>query len=222
MRRAVPLALNSGYEDALIIRGRFSNPARRTAAVIALAVLVVGCVSTQDKIDAAKAVSRVFCERYEAIIAERGTRIVRVPRDEAYTAMRAALAGLGMKLEDQNKKLGFFSVSAPAPLPLDPVEWDKVSDADLPLLRGIAEPHIGWLTTHFLHFEPSGVQVVITATVIEVPEGSSISVTVRLREVKPPPSGFPRRECLSPTVVRAGLDKIWAAFDHELPGASAS
>ncbi len=145
--------------DPLIVRRRFASPAYGTAAVVALAVLVSGCASTQDKIDATKAASQVFCEQYESIISEHGTRIVRVPREDAYTATRAALAGLGMQLEDQNPKLGLFSVSGPAPLPLDPAEWDKVSEADLPLLRQIAEPHIGWLATHFLRFEPVGVRV---------------------------------------------------------------
>ncbi len=55
---------------------------------------------------------------------------------------------------------------------------------------------------------------------IEVTEGSSISLTVRVREVKPPASGFPRRECLAPTALRTGLDKIWAAVDRELLGAT--
>jgi hypothetical protein len=212
------LALKSGREDALIIRGRFINPISWLAAAIALAVLGGGCISMQDKIDATKAVSRVFCEQYESIISEHGTRIVRVSRGDAYTGMRATLASLGMQLEDQNPKLGLFSVSGPAPLPLDAAEWDKASEADLPLLRQIAKPHIGWLATYFLRFEPEGVRVVITATVTEVAEGSSISLTVRLRELKPPPSGFPRRECLAPSAVRAGLDKIWVVFDRELLG----
>lgn len=203
----------------MIDRRRLLRAAGRMAAPIALAALAAACASNQDKVDAIKAVNKEFCGQYESIIAERGTRIVHVPRQDAYTAMRAALAGIGMKLDDQNSKLGLFSVYAPAPLPLDAEEWQKVSEADLPLLHRIAEPHIGWLTTLFLHFEPGGLEVVVTATVIEVPEGSSVSLTARLREVKAPASGFPRRECLSPNALRAGLDKIWAAFDHELLGA---
>jgi hypothetical protein len=192
----------------------------RTCATLALTASGAGCVSNQDKIEAIKSVNRDFCTKYEAIISERGTRTVQVPREDAYTAMRAALAGLGMKLESQNPKLGIFSVYAPAPLPLDEKDWAVVSETDLPLLRHIAQPHIGWLTTQFLSFEPHGLQVVITGTVLESPEGSSVSLTVRLREVAPPVSGFPRRECLSPTALRNGLDKIWAAFDRELPGAA--
>jgi len=191
----------------------------RTAAAIALALSVSACVSTQDKIAAIKAVNGVFCGRYESIISERGMRIVHVPREDAYTAMRATLAGLGMTLEDQNPKLGIFSVYATAPLPLNRAEWEKVAETDLPLLRSIAEPHIGWLTTQFLNFEPAGLQVVITATVTDVAGGSAVSLTVRLREIKPPTSGFPRRECLSPNALTSGLDKIWAEFDRELVGA---
>jgi hypothetical protein len=190
----------------------------RLAAAIALAVLAGACVSTQDKIDATEELNRVFCQQYESISSEHGTRVVRVPRGDAYTAMRAALASVGMQLEDQNPKLGLFTVSAPAPLPLNSAEWAKISETDLPLLRQIAERHVGWMATHFVRFEPEGVRVVITATVIEVFQGSSISLTVRLRELKPPPSGFPRRECLSPSVLRAGYDKIWGAFDRELLG----
>jgi hypothetical protein len=199
-------------------RGRFRKTWRASAA-LALVATAAGCASTQDKADAIKSVNRVFCERYEAITSDRGTRTVHVPREDAYTAMRAALAGMGMKLESQNPKLGVFIVSAPAPLPLDREEWVRASDQDLPLLRQLARPHIGWLTTQLLlHFEPEGLQIVVTVTVLEVPEGSNVSLTVRLREIRPPVSGFPRRECLPPTALSTGLDKIWAAFDRELLG----
>ena len=193
----------------------------RTLVALTLIALTAGCVTFDEKVEAARSVSRVFCEKYEAIISERGTRIVHATRDDAYTAMRAALASVGMQVESQSPKLGIFSVHAPAPLPLQADEFERTSAQDLPLLRQIARPHVGWLTTRFLHFEPSGVEVVITATILKVPEGSSVSLTVRLRELRPPPSGFPRRECLSPTVVVAGLDKIWAAFERELAGAGA-
>ena len=190
----------------------------RLALASALAASAGSCVTESDKADAIRTVNKVFCERYESIISERGTRVVRLPRQDVYTAMRAALAGLDMKLENQDPKLGIFSVYAPAPLPLNQEEWERISREDLPLLRKLAEPNIGWLPTYFLHFEPGGLQVVITATVVEVREGASVSLTVRLREVSPPQSGYPRRECLSPTVLGAGLDKIWAAFDREVLG----
>jgi hypothetical protein len=37
-----------------------------------------------------------------------------------------------------------------------------------------------------------------------------------MREVKPPPSGMPRRDYAPPAAVRIGLDKIWRNFEQEL------
>jgi hypothetical protein len=75
--------------------------------------------------------------------------------------------------------------------------------------------HVG-PTGYFIKFEPEGLETVINATALEVPEGTEISFTVRLREVAPPKSGYPRREYLPPTAVRMGLDKIWDALNREL------
>jgi hypothetical protein len=56
---------------------------------------------------------------------------------------------------------------------------------------------------------------VISGTVVEVPAGTEISFTARMREIAPPESGFPRREYLPPTAVRMGLDKMWAEVERE-------
>ena len=71
----------------------------------------------------------------------------------------------------------------------------------------------------FINFEPQGLLVVINGTTLDSPGGSEISLTMRLREVAPPPSGMPRREYPPPTGVRLGLDKIWAQFEQELRAA---
>ena len=70
----------------------------------------------------------------------------------------------------------------------------------------------GWL----LKFEPEGLEIVITATVVPAAGGSEISLTARMHQVKPPPSGMPRREYAPPTGVRMALDKIWARIESEL------
>ena len=82
-------------------------------------------------------------------------------------------------------------------------------------MREIARPYVG-MASEFISFEPEGLLVVINATVLKVPAGSEVSLTVRLREVAPPRSGIPRREYISPTAVRMGLNKIWTTFDQEL------
>jgi hypothetical protein len=189
------------------------------AAALATLTAASCDVSKEAKIRAMNAVNEQFRTSYEGILAESGTRVVAARRDEALVAMRSALAGMGMQLESQNPNLGVFIVVGKAPRPLDDEEWARVSAADEPLLRQLAEPHVGAVPTWFLHFEPKGLMVVISVTMLEVPEGTSVSLTARLREVAPPESDYPRREYLSPTTVRAGLDKIWAAMERELAAA---
>ena len=59
-------------------------------------------------------------------------------------------------------------------------------------------------------------QVVINAVFLEAPRGTEVSLTVRLREIAPPRSGWPRREYVAPHVLTVGLDKIFAGFEREL------
>jgi hypothetical protein len=67
-----------------------------------------------------------------------------------------------------------------------------------------------------VQFEPQGLEVVINATFVEVPAGTEVSLTVRLREIAPPRSGWPRREYVSPRVVGMGIEKILGTFEREL------
>jgi hypothetical protein len=188
----------------------------QVAATALLVVLLGGCVTDEDKIQAIDAVSRAFRVDYEKILAEKGTRVFKIRRDDAFVAMRVTMAEIGMRTESQDSSLGHLVVIAPAPLPLDEAEWHRASEADLPLLRKIIEPYVGGFSASFVHFEPQGLNVVIGATFVATDAGTEISLTARLREIAPPKSGWPRREYLSPTVVSAGLDKIWRIFEQEL------
>ena len=200
-----------------MIASLFNTPARwRLAGLCAtLAMLEAACVSQQQKSEAIIEVSKAFRTDYEAILAEKGTRTFKVNRAEAFDAIRAGLARLGFLVESQDSALGFLNVFAPAPRPLDLEEWRRAADADLPRMRELARPHLGVLA-EFIQFEPEGLQVVITATILSANAGSEISLTARTREIAPPQSGMPRREYLPPSAVRHGLDKIWAAFEQEL------
>lgn len=197
-------------------RGHASGRWRRSIACGASAVLC-GCVSVSDaqKIAAIHAVNDSFRANYEKTLAGQGTRTYPVPRRDAIVALRVALASLGMRTEQHDMQLGYLAVVADAPLPLSDAEWREASNADLPLLRTLIKPHVG-LAANFVHFEPEGLDVVINATLVETPSGTDVALTVRLREKKPPPSGWPRREYLSPTVLRVGLAKIFATFETEL------
>jgi hypothetical protein len=180
----------------------------------AIALLVAGCVTTEDKRAAVESINKAFRADYEAILAKDGTRVFNVTRTDAYHAVRVSLAGLGMTVEAQDPVLGYVNVYAGAPLPLNNDEWERAAAADLPRTREIIGPHVG-LFRHFFNFDPKGLETVISATIVEVPAGTEISFTARMREVAPPESDFPRREYLPPTAVRMALDKMWARIGRE-------
>ena len=180
----------------------------------ALAMLVAGCITLDQKRDAVDAINKAFRADYEAILARDGTRVYKVSRAEAYDAVRISMARLGMTVESQDPVLGYVNVFAPAPRPLDQKEWEQAAEADLPRTREIIGLHVG-IFRHFFNFEPKGLESVISGTVVEMAAGTEISFTARMREIAPPQSGFPRREYLPPTAVRMALDKMWIGIERE-------
>src|SRR5258708_28082091 len=104
--------------------------------------------------------------------------------------MAVALQRVGMHIDGQAPELGYLNVSAAAPAPLNSREWRRAASADLPKLREIAIQHVG-PTGYFISFEPEGLETVINATVLEVPAGTQLSVTVPPPGGPPPTSGFP-------------------------------
>ena len=187
----------------------------RGLALALIALLAAGC-ATEDQIRGALTdVNHEFRLQYEAILAENGTRVYKVKRQEAFHAMRIALTRLAMRMRNQEPDLGYVNVYAPAPIPLSPDEWRQAAERDTPKLREIAKKHVGVLA-YFVKFEPEGLEIVINATAIEVAAGTEVSLTMRMREVAPPPSGMPRREYPPPSAVRVGLDKIWKELEAEL------
>jgi hypothetical protein len=185
----------------------------RVVPAVLLAVLMAGCVSDEALIQAAKDVSEAFRVEYERILRERGTRVYPRRGDDAVYRLRTAAMNLHMRVESYDLDLGYVRFSAPAPQPLTLREWGEAADADLPKMRAIVEKHVGPLLKWAVPFEPAGLDIVINATVVPVPRGSEISLSMRMREVKPPPTGYPRREYPPPTSVQKGLDKIWGAID---------
>jgi len=196
------------------------HPALRRAAPILLAALAVtlvaSCVNRNLLIRAAHRVSDEFCQRYEVILRERGTRVYPRRRDDAVYRLRTAAMNLRMGIESYDLDLGYVRFSAPAPLPLTLREWSEVAENDLPLMRGIVEQEAGWMMKWLVAFEPEGLDIVINATAVTVSRGSEVTLSMRMRETKPPPTGFPRRECPPPTGVHRGLDKLWAAIDEAM------
>lgn len=185
----------------------------RVALVGLLAVLMAGCASDQALIDAANAVSEAFRIEYERILKERGTRVYPRRREDAVYRLRTAAIQLGMRVESYDLDLGYVRFSGPAPQPLTLREWGEVANADLPKMRAIVERYVGPLLKWAVPFETEGLDIVIKATAVPVDGGSEITLSMRMREEKPPPTGFPRREYPPPTGVNKGLDKLWAAID---------
>lgn len=216
--RPVAATLDAGSFGAATPRGLAGSAhgSRLRAAICLIGTLLLsGCATPEQKGDAIGAVNRAFRAEYEAILAEKGTRVVNAAKLPAFEAMRVALARVGMHVEGQDPDLGYLAVAAAAPRPLDLAEWRRAAEADLPHLREITRTYVGVLSD-FIRFEPEGLDVIINATVIETQGRTEVSLTVRLREVAPPRSGIPRREYVTPTAVRMGLDKIWTAFEQEL------
>jgi hypothetical protein len=184
------------------------------ALCVTAALMLSGCVTTVDKRCAVEAINKAFRADYETTLAKDGTRVYNVSRAEAYDAVRVSMARLGMTVEAQDPVLGYVNVFAPAPRPLTAAEWLDAAAADLPRAREIIGPCVG-LFKHFFNFEPGGLESVVSATIVNVPTGTEISFTARMREVAPPESGFPRREYLPPTAVRMALAKMWAEIERE-------
>ena len=183
-------------------------------AVLAVGLLT-GCVSVETKRDAINEVNKAFEAEYEAALAKNGTHVVKARPGEAFDAVNAAMVKLGFVVHEQSRGLGFISAEAPAPLPLNRSEFDRAAAIDLPQAKELLRRHLGALAELF-HFDPDGLDTVMTATIIGVRDGSEISFTMRMREVAPAKSDLPRRDYPPPTAVRIGLDKTWGALDREL------
>lgn len=156
-----------------------------------------------------------FKDAYERILRERGSRTVAVPRAVAFDSLNDAFKPLGMITEIRDPDLGFLTVAARAPAPLDANEWRTTLLSDQPLMARILCPILGEYCKT-IRFEPNDFVIVINGTVRELDANRcEVSLTTRMREIVERP-GVPRREYPPPTGVRMALDKIWAQFDRAL------
>ena len=182
-----------------------------------LAVVLVGCVPTQQEIGAAiMAMNKAFQADYEAMLAKNGVRSYKVRTLDAFVALHAAFGKLGMGIVDQDPELGTLSAIAAAPRPLDANEWRQAAAVDLPRIRQIARPFVGAIAAETIKFEPEGLDIVINATLLDINGATEVSMTARMRQVAPPPSNLPRREYPPPTAANLALGKIWLRFEQEL------
>lgn len=186
-----------------------------TLAGYCVVLLLSGCVSDQEKIDAINDVNKEFRRQYEEIIKEDGTRQFNATEMQAFVAMENSLRSLGMRIEAQDSNVGYIRSVAPAPKPLSPAEWKEASAVDIERMRSIIVGNVGILG-YFVKFEPEGLEIVINVTTEQISDIVEVSVTMRMREIKPPKTGWPRREYPPPTGMRIGIKKFWSSFEKEL------
>jgi len=189
---------------------------RRTMMPAAFAAsLLSACGPTDEEaIRAINAVNERFKACYEQTLSQNGTRTYNVSTDAAFSAVRAAMKRLGMSTVEADRSIGYLKVSAPAPTPLDEQEWRAAKEDDLPMLRNIVKEHVGFMG-NFIKFEPEGLNIVLTITVVESDAGTDISVTLRFEEITPPKQGYPRRTYPPCNAMRIGLVKVWETIEEE-------
>lgn len=192
-------------------------PARLSPiSILVLSLALTACTPPPEQIaDAIGAVNRAFQADYESMLSTDGVRVYRVRRGDAFVALHAAFARIGMQITNSDPDVGTLTAAAAAPLPLSAQEWHQAGQADLPRMREIARVHVGPMA-EFISFEPEGLEVVINAALLDSPGGVEVSLTARMREVAPPRSNMPRREYPPPTAARLALGKLWQGYEREL------
>ena len=160
-------------------------------------------------------VNNEFRQQYERILAENGTRVYKVKRQEAFNAMRIALARLAMRMAASPRSSAISTSCARA----DPAQSRRVAAGGRPRpaqLREVAKKHVG-LLAYFVKFEPEGLEIVINATTIEVPPGHrGLAHHAHARNRSAAFRHAAPRQYPPPSAVRIGLDKIWRELEAEL------
>lgn len=191
---------------------------RRTLMLAAFSTgLLSACGPTEEEaIRAITAVNERFKACYEETLSQNGTHTYRnVSTDAAFSAVGAAMKRMEMSTVEADRSIGYLKVSAPAPTPLDEQEWRAAKKDDLPMLRNIVKEHVGFMG-NFIKFEPEGLNIVLTITMVESDAGTDISVTLRFEEIAPPKQGYPRRTYPPCNAMRIGLAKVWKTIEEEL------
>ena len=193
---------------------RIQNRLRVWLAVAVLALLA-GCASDEAKRDAINAINAQFKAEYETELARNGTHFVNANPNDAFDAVYASFVKLGLVVTQQSRGLGLITAQAPAPLPLNQEEWDRAVANDLPKTKELLGRYVG-VQAGLFHFEPKGLDIVMTATILGTRGGAEISFTMRMHEVTPIQQGLPRRDYPPPTALKVGLEKVWTTVDKEL------
>ncbi len=209
-------------------RPELSRRSRRALLLMIVTGLLTACLEpdvTDPQVrDTIKDINEEFGAGYQQVLREIGSRSFAVQPAQAMSGMERVLRDMGFQIRRREGD-HFLHVAAPAPLPLDSREWEVVREIDEPRMQAIAVNHLGF-QGNFARLEPDGIEIHGFVTVLPVPEGSGISLTMRMQEIKPPSpdSILPRREYPPPHAVKMGFEKIWRRFTAhtQVPAATAS
>jgi len=189
-------------------------------SLVLVSILLLGTKCTEVDVTDPKVANAIteinlsFKHGYQKLLSDMGTRHFNVNRSIAFSGMLKTLENLGFTITNTEGDY-YIYVTGPAPTPLDAQDWQKVKDNDQPKLRKIASKHIG-IKGNFVKLEPEGLNIEGFVTILEAFGGVDITITFRMKEIKPQPpeSILPRREYPPPTAARIGYEKIWYQFEN--------
>ncbi len=190
-------------------------------SLVLISILLLGAKCTEVDVTDPKVANALaeinlsFKYSYQKLLSDMGTRHFNVNRPVAFSGMLKTLENLGFTIKNTEGDYYIF-VTGPAPTPLDAQDWEKVKDSDQSTLRKIASKHIGMIKGGLAKLEPDGLNIEGFVTILEAYGGVDITITFRMKEIKPQPpeSILPRREYPPPTAARIGYEKIWYQFEN--------
>jgi len=153
---------------------------------------------------------------YQEVLQDIGTRHFAVDRSFAMANMRRVLESMGFTVVNSEANY-YLYVTGQASSPFSKEEWKQVRRLDEPLMKDITSKYLGRLKASFVTLNAEGLEIHGRITFLERGDGTDITITFRLVEIKqqPPESILPRREYPPPGSVRIAYKKIWRLFEEQ-------
>lgn len=188
--------------------------------LIMISILTMGSqctdvdVADHNVADTMVELNKAWHKGYRDMLADIGTRHYPVKRSAAFTGMKNTMERLGFTVETSEGDY-YLSVTIPAGKMFTDQEWQIIRRNEEPQMREIATRHLG-IKGSFARLEPEGLLIDGKITLLESDDGTDISLTFRLKTIKPQPpeSVLPRREYPPPYAARLGFEKIWHSFEE--------
>ena len=190
-------------------------------ALVLASFLMMGKACEPDVTDpkAAAALTEInaaWRSGYQEVLQDFGTRYFAVERPFAMVNMRRVLESMGFTVVNSEANY-YLYVTGPADTPFTKKEWKHARSLDEPLMKDVASRHVGRLKASFIGLYAEGLEIHGRVTFLERGDGTDITITFRLVEIKPQPpeSILPRREYPPPGAVRIVFKKIWRLFEKQ-------